>query len=179
MHMWTLSSSHLALTRTFSLNMHVKLGVPAACTCSEVQFVLQGDTSRLSPTITIVGLTRRYPPPKYLVGTTVFLRMMDGVIRDEQDLLTGVVGQKAKVAGDACSEGAVTNCENVTVHRGRVTSRNLVIRWSDRTLRRTGTWKGGASPRGRRFASARPLYSTAIWLVLIVRYSIDEVRIPT
>lgn len=45
-----------------------------------------------------------------------------------------VAAEKAKLAGDACSDGAVAKSENVTEYRGRVTSGNVDRRWVGRDV---------------------------------------------
>ncbi|KAK0435745.1 hypothetical protein EV421DRAFT_1985768 [Armillaria borealis] len=77
-------------TLSFSLTMHENTGGGAACARSEVQSVLLGDISPLSLTITIVDLTRRYPPARYFheaVGATVLFEYdgSDGVVTDAWD----------------------------------------------------------------------------------------------
>ncbi|PBK84986.1 hypothetical protein ARMGADRAFT_1087894 [Armillaria gallica] len=54
--MWTVSSSHPALTQSFSLTMDEMTGGAAARARSEGQLVIVGDTSPSSLTITIVDL---------------------------------------------------------------------------------------------------------------------------
>ncbi|KAK0243642.1 hypothetical protein EDD85DRAFT_804706 [Armillaria nabsnona] len=150
---WTVSSSHLAPTNTFSLTMREKPGGTAtgalfslARKIAEVRPELLGDMSPLSLTIPIIGVTGDFTLPRTSkrlalfaggIGVTPYLSMLGGVREDGWDIILVLSTREpgvllpliAKVAEKLVvrvfSDEAISKAENVAVHQGRVTSRYL------------------------------------------------------
>ncbi|KAK0457547.1 uncharacterized protein EV420DRAFT_502383 [Desarmillaria tabescens] len=156
---WTVSSTHLAPTRTFSLTLREKPGGAAtgalfslARKVAEVRPALLEDLLPLSLTVPIVGITGQFTLPrgnsKRLalfaggIGVTPFLSMLGGTIGDGWDVvlvlstrepavLLPLIGEKESVGVRLFSGEVVPKSENVTMHPGRVTSGYLVDRQED------------------------------------------------
>lgn len=156
---WTVSSSHLAPTKTFSLTMREKPGGAAtgalfslARKIAEVRPALLEDMSPLSLTIPIVGVTGDFTLPRASkrlalfaggIGLTPFLSMLGGMRGDgwdvvlflsasEPDVLLPLVPKVAeKLVVHVFSDKAVQKAENVTAYQGRVTSQYLVDHQKD------------------------------------------------
>ncbi|PBK81090.1 hypothetical protein ARMGADRAFT_1091639 [Armillaria gallica] len=156
---WTVSSSHLAPTNTFSLTMREKPGGAAtgalfslARKITEVRPALLADMSPLSLTIPIVGVTGDFTLPRTSkrlalfaggIGVTPFLSMLGGLSGDGWDiilvlstrepavLLPLIVKVAERLMVRVFSDEAVPKAENITAHRGRVTSGYLVDHQED------------------------------------------------